>query len=91
MNINDYLKKKDDKTLLIDVRIPEQFESFHLENAINLPLVEMRKIEQIVQDKNSEIFLYCNTGRQSMIAEELLKGYGYLKVLNIGGIVDLTE
>lgn len=74
------------ETILIDVRTKEEFQSGHLKNAINLPVDEISEtIEKIVPNKNTNIELYCRSGRRSGIAKEKLEAKGYTNVKNLGG------
>src|SRR5262245_18697667 len=54
--------------LLLDVRSPEEFESRHIEGAVNVPVGEldegMHKIDTLTGgDKTRSIVVYCRTGR----------------------------
>lgn len=71
----------------IDVRIPEQYQSQHIQGAINIPLQHLKEeIAQHVQNKNDTLYLYCNSGRQSGLAKQALLDMGYTNVFNVGGI-----
>lgn len=71
----------------IDVRIPEQYQSEHIDGAINIPLKQLKEdIGHQVKNKDDVVHLYCNSGRQSGIAKQVLLEMGYTNVLNEGGI-----
>lgn len=71
----------------IDVRIPEQYQQQHIQGAVNIPLKEMKtRIAAEVPDKNDTVKLYCNSGRQSGQAKDMLTEMGYTQVTNEGGI-----
>ncbi len=73
-------------SLLIDVRTFEE----HIENRIpDSELMPYDTIENLVGDidKDTEITVYCRTGRRSGIAKQKLEEMGYTNVINIGGIV----
>lgn len=72
---------------VIDVRKPEQYNEGHIKNAINIPLASIEKdIEAKAPKKDTKIFLYCNTGKQSGQAFEKLKKMGYTNVSNAQGV-----
>ena len=57
----------------IDVRVPEQYQQEHVQGAINIPLKEVKeRIATAVPDKNDTVKVYCNAGRQSGQAKEIL-------------------
>jgi sulfur-carrier protein adenylyltransferase/sulfurtransferase len=74
--------KSSTSDILIDVREPEEFKEFHLENAINIPLASLKKrIEEIGVD--SRVILYCKTGQRSLTAGEILKELGLKNVFSL--------
>ncbi len=67
----------------IDVRVPEQYQQEHVQGAINIPLKEVKeRIATAVPDKNDTVKVYCNAGRQSGQAKEILSEMGYTHVEN---------
>ena len=71
----------------IDVRIPEQYQQEHIQGAVNIPLKDIKaRIATEVPDKTDSVKLYCNSGRQSGQAKEMLVEMGYTHVTNEGGI-----
>ena len=59
----------------LDVRLPSEYETFHLEGALNLPLYFIRlKIRTL--DPDATYVVVCDTGRRSSIATFLLTQYG---------------
>lgn len=76
----------------IDVRSAEEFQTGHVGMAVNIPVDEIgAKIASVTTDKNAEIYLSCKSGRRAGIALETLKGLGYTKVTNVGGIDDALK
>ena len=75
----------------IDVRVPEQYQQEHVQGAINIPLKEVKeRIATAVPDKNDTVNVYCNAGRQSGQAKEILSEMGYTHVENAGGLKDIA-
>lgn len=68
---------------IIDVREENEYMNGHIREAINIPL---DKIDYIELDKNSKIIVYCQSGRRSASALEILKNIGYTNVYDMGGI-----
>ena len=76
--------------LIIDVRTPLEYETGHINGAINIPyeVIDL-KIMQLSVDKDREILLYCLNGIRAGIAVERLGDLGYMRVTNGGGIAEL--
>lgn len=80
------------KNVLIDVRSAEEFNSGHLENAVNIPHTQIsEKISAVAPDKNTPLYLYCRSGRRVGIAIETLKSLGYQTMYNLGGFEDAAN
>lgn len=78
--------------MVVDVRTAEEFAAGHLEGAINIPF------EQIATefaargiDKNTQVVLYCRSGRRSGIATDALQAEGFSHSYNGGGYQMLQE
>lgn len=82
--VGDFLKTE--KAVLLDVRTKEEYESGHIENSENIPLQQIEKVIAKITDKNTPLFVYCQSGARSGRATSALKQMGYLNVTNIGGI-----
>ena len=71
--------------LMIDVRTPGEFNSGHIEGAINIPYdVIDRKIGDHPKDK--AIIVYCRSGSRSSVAKQKLEQAGYTDVVNGGSL-----
>ena len=80
------------KGIWIDVRSAEEFNSGHLQNAVNIPHDQIIEgIKAVSSDKNAPINLYCRSGRRAEIALNELKKAGYTNVTNHGGYDDLVK
>ncbi|WP_452601333.1 MBL fold metallo-hydrolase [Pontimicrobium sp. MEBiC06410] len=78
-----------DKSLLlkapfIDVRRPNEYDTNHVKNAINLPLNTIYN-QLNTLDKNKFYFIYCAGGYRSVIATSILMQKGFTKLINING------
>lgn len=80
--------KNDKNIILLDVREKYEFQSGHIKGAKNLPLAVVDKtIEAMAKDKNSTLYVYCQSGARSARACQILSGKGYTNVYNLGGIM----
>lgn len=65
---------KDPETILVDVRIPEQYVEGTAKDAINIPLAEIQnKAESL---KGKKVVVFCNKGIQADDAVEILRKNG---------------
>ena len=78
--------------VLIDVRSPQEFQEGALKGAINIPHTMIgEKIEAVVPDKSTPIFLYCRSGRRVESAMKVLKAKKYTALCNLGGIEEARQ
>jgi CRP-like cAMP-binding protein len=69
----------------LDVRLPSEFENFHMEGAINLPLYFIRlKLKSL--DRNVHYVVCCDTGRRSSAAAYILSERGFHASVLLGGM-----
>jgi rhodanese-related sulfurtransferase len=81
---HDIEKLNHEKTVLIDVRTPEEFSLGTIEGAKNIPVDELRnRLSEIPQDR--EIIIFCQAGLRGYIACRILRQKGYKKVKNLSG------
>lgn len=67
--------------LVVDVRTPAEFESVHIDGAINLPLDQVdAHLQQIVQDAGGRMILICQSGGRATQAQQKLAGAGLPEV-----------
>ena len=79
--------KNNTKTVLIDIRSVEEFQTGHLKNAINIPHTEIaEQIVSAVPDKSAKLQLYCRSGRRVKIAIDELKKLNYNNLEDLGGM-----
>lgn len=65
---------KNSETILVDVRIPEQYVKGSAKDAINIPLAEIQnKAESL---KGKKVVVFCNKGIQADEAVQVLKKKG---------------
>ncbi|WP_264553546.1 thioredoxin [Flavobacterium sp. N2038] len=77
---------------ILDVRTPDEFESEHLKNAVNLNWNgEDFTAKAEAYDKSKPVFVYCLSGGRSKKAAAKLKELGFTTVYELdGGIMNWT-
>ena len=76
--------------VLLDVRTPEEYRSGHIPGSRNIPLQTIDRISAVAENKDTALYVYCQSGARSRQAAGLLKQMGYMNVNNIGGIAAYT-
>lgn len=77
--------------VLLDVRTEEEFDWARIPGAILIPYDELReRALSELPDKGARIILYCQTGRRTRIASEVLLELGYDHIYDMGGILGWT-
>ena len=90
--LNSFADEKPIAEIVIDVRTSVEYDSGHIENAINIPYDVIKdKINEITEDKDTLIKLYCRSGRRSGIAKDVLDKLGYKNVTNEGGYEEFKK
>jgi phage shock protein E len=83
---------KDPKRLVIDVRTKPEFEQGHVPGSVNLPLHKIREIHGVVgADKSRAVVLYCRSGARSGRAKQLMRKWGYTRVINAGTVSQMAS
>ena len=72
--------------VLLDVRSPQEYREGHVPGSQNVPLQQLDKVEEVTENKDTVLYVYCLSGARSRQAVSLLKHMGYTNVHNIGGI-----
>lgn len=87
------MSKKKKKTVILDVRIPQEVAEGHLAGAKNIDVQDelfQQNIEQL--DKNKTYLLYCRSGKRTAVAGAKMKAAGFKKVYMLdGGITSWKE
>lgn len=75
---------KIEEAFILDVRTEEEYKYGHIENAMHIPVDELREnLNKLPTDK--KIYVYCHTGLRSYIATRILKSNGFDSVNIMGG------
>jgi rhodanese-related sulfurtransferase len=74
--------------LLVDVRTDEEWAAGHAAGAEHMDVLRIMKGESPGVPKDRPIYLYCDSGNRSGMAEAHLKNRGFARAVNIGGLRD---
>lgn len=77
------------KIQLLDVRTPEEFESGHIRNAINIDVKEPSfETKILILKKRIPVAVYCRSGMRSKAASQILLQKGFTVIELDKGILD---
>ena len=87
-DINQGVKEyqQQESAVLLDVRTPEEYRGGFIPGSKNLPLQTIDKVTDLVENKDTVLYVYCHSGARSRQAVSYLQHVGYTNVNNIGGI-----
>lgn len=72
--------------ILLDVRTPGEYRDGHIPGSQNVPLQTIDKAASVAENKDTMLYVYCQSGARSRQAASILQSMGYTNVHNIGGI-----
>lgn len=74
------------KTLVLDVRNPDEFASGHLPGAKNIPIDELaNRLSEIEKSKSHVVITVCQTGVRSGTAVNILNKAGFEQAFSLDG------
>lgn len=78
-------------TVIIDVRTPEEFNSGHVQGALNIPVESPDFAAQVsALDPGTTYAIYCRSGNRSAVATAEMGSMGFMYLYDLeGGFVDL--
>ncbi|MCB0815880.1 MAG: rhodanese-like domain-containing protein, partial [Flavobacteriales bacterium] len=84
ISAEEFAREFKDKPVVIDVRKKSEYDSQHVEGALNIPLNTINQhLAEIPKDK--PFILHCQGGYRSMIAASLLKQRGWDDLVDVEG------
>ena len=88
-----FIEIQDTDYILVDVRTIEEYESGHIQDAVNFDFYSESFQKEILSiDKRSSIILYCRTQNRSIKTANYLKENGYKEITVIeGGITSWVK
>ncbi|RCL69035.1 MAG: rhodanese-like domain-containing protein [Cryomorphaceae bacterium] len=82
-----------DSTILIDVRSPDEYNSFRIKSSINIDYYNPAFLDSISSYKaKKNIIFYCRSGRRSYYAAKLIQQKGFNMIYNLkGGVLEVKK
>ena len=78
-----------EECVILDVREQSEYDEGHIPGAILIPHESIDSLaESLIPDKDTQILVYCRSGRRSKIAAQALLELGYTDIKEFGGIID---
>ena len=78
--------------VILDVRTPEEFNSGHIQNAINIDYKSANFRDEVNKlDKNKIYVVYCHSGRRATPSGDIMEQLGFKNIYNIGGVLQWQE
>ena len=80
---------KVDEGTILDVRTQKEYQSGHIENAVNMHVYD-KDFEQRADklDKDTTVYVYCKLGGRSAEAVEILQKKGFKHIVELEGGMD---
>ncbi len=72
----NFKELKEKGAMIIDVRTPEEFQSGHIKEAINMPSSTISNLLNKIRQKHKPVIAVCRSGSRSNIAVGILKKAG---------------
>ena len=77
-------KTKDGKTVVLDVRTPEEFKGGHIAGAVNIDFMEKDFAEKLAKlDKDKTYVVHCQSGRRSTKSLATLQKLGFKSIVHL--------
>ncbi|MBQ4914691.1 rhodanese-like domain-containing protein [Maribacter sp. MMG018] len=72
---------------LVDVRTPEEYNAGHIDDAININVLDTETFNKKVLslDKEKPVYIYCKVGGRSNKASQILKELGFKTIYDYSG------
>ncbi|MCI2284794.1 rhodanese-like domain-containing protein [Colwellia sp. MSW7] len=80
------VKMPSNNIVLLDVRTPAEYNEGHILGAINISHNAIEaNLPQLAQYKNSNVVVYCRSGKRAAIAQDILNANGFTKLQHLTG------
>lgn len=92
LEAQELITKGDEDIVVLDVCTPKEFQTAHLDSAINIDYFsKLFKARLDTLDKDKTYFVYCRMGGRSKLVQRKMKSLGFTKIYNIIGGTLLWE
>ena len=82
----EFLSNPPDGVLILDVRMPGEFSSGHVPNALNIPHGELAsRLVELDSEMDRPIVVYCKSGARAGKAASVLLEGGYTEIFHLEG------
>lgn len=78
-------KERSDLGHIVDVRTAKEFDKGHIDNAMNIPLVDFTNFGNTLEKDGIQYYVHCQSGYRSAIAVSILRAKGLNNICNIQG------
>lgn len=84
--------KTADKSVVIDVRTPEEYAEGHLDGATNLDVYDPAFMDKVAKlDPANSYVLYCRSGKRAAHAASMMRKAGFKDVTSAGGMEEASQ
>lgn len=74
------------KTLILDVRTPEEFAGGHVPGAVNIPYDQVSaRLSELEPHRGNDIVIYCEKGGRAGKEADVLAGTNFPNLLHLAG------
>ncbi|MBQ3544149.1 MAG: rhodanese-like domain-containing protein [Lachnospiraceae bacterium] len=86
--LEEMIKNDKENLVIVDLREKEEYEQFHIKDAINYSYNLLMKTNNFGENitKNKQIIVYCERGGRSIYAARRLRVLGYNASSLLGGL-----
>lgn len=83
-----YNLQSDSSVVFVDVRTRGEWDQFHINKAIHIPLDELdRRKNELKKYEGKKLIVYCRSGSRSSSATRILTSAGFNAINMAGGII----
>ncbi|MUH35615.1 rhodanese-like domain-containing protein [Zobellia amurskyensis] len=87
--ITEFSQNDIDSGILVDVRTPQEYNNGHLDQAVNINLLDADFIKSVdTIHRGQPIYVYCKKGGRSAKAAKVLDSLGFKQVVDLEGGYD---
>ncbi|MBR2742162.1 MAG: rhodanese-like domain-containing protein [Clostridia bacterium] len=85
-NINEAVRNHPKDAVFLDVRNAQEYAMGHIPGSVNVPVMAITRVGAKIPQKDTPLYVYCQSGARSNKAVRYLRDAGYTNVTNVGGL-----
>jgi len=89
ISVEEALNMRNSGALFIDVREESEFNQYHYENSLNIPVSGISEISKY--DRNTVLIFFCKSGGRAAKAVREAQKMGFVNVYNLGSVDSLIQ